>query len=236
MSWPPNLSPTGLVLDNYRVVFEQKSIFWYIKNSLIASVTSVVIAMIVGSITAFSFAFMRWKAKTKSSLLIWIISLRIMPPIATAIPLFLIFAKLRMIDTFPALIIAYTFFNLSFVIWLVYGFFKELPREIVEAGLIDGCSFSKLFSRVVIPLTTPGIMTVALLTFIASWNEFLFGVKLTAFNTRTIPVLISGFMIDRGLLWGQISTVGLISIIPVIIVALFIQRYIVSGLTFGAIK
>jgi len=79
-------------------------------------------------------------------------------------------------------------------------------------------------------------MTVTLLTFIASWNEFLFAVKLTAFNTRTIPVLISGFMIDRGLLWGQVSAVGLVSIIPVIIVALFIQRYIVSGLTFGAIK
>ncbi len=235
-SWPPNFSPTGLVMDNYRVVFEQKSIFWYIRNSLIASITSVIISLIIGCVTAFSFAFMRWKAKTKTSLLIWIISLRIMPPIAAAIPLFLIFARLRMIDTFPALILAYTFFNLSFVIWLVYGFFKELPREIVEAGLIDGCSYTKLFTRVVIPLTIPGIMTVTLLTFIASWNEFLFAVKLTAFNTRTIPVLISGFMIDRGLLWGQVSAVGLVSIIPVIIVALFIQRYIVSGLTFGAIK
>ena len=99
MSWPPNFSPTGLVLDNYRVVFEQKSIFWYIRNSLIASIISVIFSLVIGCIAAFSFAFMRWKAKTKTSLLIWIISLRIMPPIAAAIPLFLIFARLRMIDT-----------------------------------------------------------------------------------------------------------------------------------------
>jgi multiple sugar transport system permease protein len=224
------------VLDNYKVAFELKSVFWYMQNSLIISIGSVTLSMIIGSMAAYSFAQMKWKRKTKKNLLLWIVSLKIMPPIAVAIPLFLIFVALRLIDTYIGMILAYIFFNLPFVIWLSYGFFKELPSEIVEAALIDGCSIVRMFIKVVIPLAAPGLITVLLLTFMTSWNEFLFAVKLTAFNTRTIPVLISGFIIDRGLLWGQLCAVGTISVIPVIIVALFIQKYIVSGLTFGAVK
>ncbi|HEB29404.1 MAG TPA: carbohydrate ABC transporter permease [Spirochaetes bacterium] len=236
LSWPPQFIPKKLVLDNYRAVFEFKSIFWYMKNSLIISIGSVFISMVVGSLAAYSFAQLKWKRKTKKNLLLWIVSLKIMPPIAIAIPIFFIFAALKLIDTYIGMIFAYIFFNLPFVIWLAYGFFKDLPKEIIEAALMDGCGIIKMFLKVVIPLTAPGLITVCLLTFMASWNEFLFAVKLTAFNTRTLPVLISGFIIDRGLLWGQLCAVATISVIPVIIVALFIQKYIVSGLTFGAVK
>jgi multiple sugar transport system permease protein len=236
MTWPPQFIPSKVALDNYKVAFEMKSIFWYMQNSLIISVGSVLVSMAVGGIAAYSFSQMKWRKKVKKNLLLWIVSLKIMPPIAVAIPLFLIFVSLKMIDTYAGLIYAYIFFNLPFVIWLLYGFFKELPREIVEAALIDGCSVARMFAKVIVPLTAPGLITVLLLTFMTSWNEFLFAVKLTAFNTRTLPVLISGFIIDRGLLWGQLCAVGTISVIPVIVVALFIQKYIVSGLTFGAVK
>jgi multiple sugar transport system permease protein len=236
MTWPPQFVPTKVVLDNYKVAFELKSIFWYMKNSVIISVGSVLVSMAVGGIAAYSFSQMKWRRKTKKNLLLWIVSLKIMPPIAVAIPLFLIFVSLKLVDTYAGVIYAYIFFNLPFVIWLLYGFFKELPREIVEAALIDGCSVIRMFTKVIVPLTAPGLITVLLLTFMTSWNEFLFAVKLTAFNTRTLPVLISGFIIDRGLLWGQLCAVGTITVIPVIIVALFIQKYIVAGLTFGAVK
>jgi len=236
LSWPPQFIPSKVVIDNYKVAFEQKSIFWYMKNSLIISVGSVSVSMIVGGIAAYSFAQMRWRKKTKKNLLLWIVSLKIMPPIAIVIPLFLIFVSLKLIDTHIGVIYAYIFFNLPFVIWLAYGFFRELPSEILEAARIDGCGMIRMFVKVIIPLTAPGLITVLLLTFMTSWNEFLFAIKLTAFNTSTIPVLISGFIIDRGLLWGQLCAVGTISVIPVIIVALFIQKYIVSGLTFGAVK
>ncbi len=236
MTWPPQFIPSKVVLDNYRVAFEFKSVFWYMKNSLVISIGSVLVSMIVGALAAYSFAQLKWKRKTKKNLLLWIVSLKIMPPIAVAIPLFLIFVALKLIDRYIGVIIAYIFFNLPFVIWLSYGFFKELPKEIVEAALMDGCSIVRMFLKVVIPLTAPGLITVLLLTFMTSWNEFLFAIKLTAFNTRTLPVLISGFIIDRGLLWGQLCAVGTIAVIPVIIVAVFIQRYIVSGLTFGAVK
>ena len=236
ITWPPQLIPRELSLENYRTAFEQKSIFWYMRNSLIISTSSVLISMVVGSLAAYSFAKMRWGKKAKERLLLWIMGLKIMPPIAVAVPIYLIFIRLRLIDTFPGMIIAYVFFSLPFVIWLGYGFFKELPDGIIEAASIDGCSFPRLMTRIVIPLTQSGLITVLLLNFAASWNEFLFAVKLSAFRVRTLPVLISGFIIDRGLLWGQLCAVATITLIPVVLVSIFIQRYIVSGLTLGAIK
>lgn len=236
LTWPPQLIPREVTLDNYRTAFEFKSIFWYMKNSAIISTSSVLLSLVVGCMASWSFAKMRWKKKGKENLLLWIMGLRIMPPIAVAIPIYMIFIRLKMIDTFVGMIIAYVFFSLPFVIWLSYGFFKELPNEIVEAAAIDGCGFSRLMLRVVVPLSQAGLITVFLLTFMISWNEFLFAVKLSAFRVRTLPVLISGFIIDRGLLWGQLCAVATITVIPVIAISVYIQRYIVAGLTMGAVK
>ena len=236
LTWPPQFIPHEVTLDNYRVAFQFRSVFWYMKNSLIISTCSVLVSMVLGCLAAYSLAKMRWGKKGRKNLLLWIMGLKIMPPIAVAIPIYLIFVLLKLIDTYLGMIIAYIFFSLPFVIWLAYGYFKELPNEIVEAASIDGCGFGRLMSRIVIPLAAPGLITVFLLTFMTSWNEFLFAVKLSAFKVRTLPVLISGFIIDRGLLWGQVCAVATITVIPVILMSLFIQRYIVSGLTFGAIK
>jgi multiple sugar transport system permease protein len=236
LTWPPQFIPKEVTLDNYKAAFEYHSVFWYMKNSLIISTGSVLVSLVFGSMAAYSLAKMKWGRKGKQNLLLWIMGLKIMPPIAVAIPIYLIFIFLKLIDTYLGMIIAYIFFNLPFVIWLAYGYFKDLPNEIVEAAGIDGCSFPRLMLRVVIPLAAPGLITVFLLTFMTSWNEFLFAVKLSAFRVRTLPVLISGFIIDRGLLWGQVCAVATIAVLPVILISLFIQRYIVAGLTFGAIK
>ncbi len=236
LTWPPQFIPHEITLDNYAVAFQFKSVFWYMKNSVIISTCSVLVSMVLGCLAAYSLAKMRWGKKSKQNLLLWIMGLKVMPPIAVAIPIYLIFIALHLIDTFVGMIIAYIFFSLPFVIWLAYGYFKELPTEIIEAASIDGCGFGRLMRRIVIPLTAPGLITVFLLTFMTSWNEFLFAVKLSAFRVRTLPVLISGFIIDRGLLWGQVCAVATIAVIPVVLMSLFIQRYIVAGLTFGAIK
>jgi multiple sugar transport system permease protein len=236
LTWPPQFIPREITLDNYRVAFAFKSVFWYMKNSLIISTGSVLVSMVLGGMAAYSFAKMKWGRKGKQNLLLWIMGLKIMPPIAVAIPIYLIFIYLKLIDSFLGMIVAYIFFNLPFVIWLAYGYFKDLPTEIIEAANIDGCGFARLMARIVVPLSAPGLITVFLLTFMTSWNEFLFAVKLTAFKVRTLPVLISGFIIDRGLLWGQVCAVATITVIPVVLMSLFIQKYIVSGLTFGAIK
>jgi multiple sugar transport system permease protein len=236
LSWPPRFIPKVVTLDNYRVAFEFKSVFWYMKNSLIISTGSVLVSLVLGCMASWSLAKLRWGAKAKKNLLLWIMGLRVMPPIAVAIPIYLIFIHLKLIDSYAGMILAYIFFNLPFVIWLSYGYFKEMPTEIVEAASIDGCGYTRLMARIVVPLTAPGLITVFLLTFMTSWNEFLFAVKLSAFKVRTLPVLISGFIIDRGLLWGQVCAVATITVIPVILISLFIQRYIVAGLTFGAIK
>jgi multiple sugar transport system permease protein len=236
LTWPPQFIPHEVTLDNYKVAFQFKSVFWYMKNSLIISTCSVLVSLVFGCLAAYSLAKLPWGKKGKQNLLLWIMGLKIMPPIAVAIPIYLIFIALHLIDTYLGMIIAYIFFNLPFVIWLAYGYFKELPNEIIEAAGMDGCGFGRLMARIVVPLTAPGLITVFLLTFMTSWNEFLFAVKLSAFRVRTLPVLISGFIIDRGLLWGQVCAVATIAVIPVILMSLFIQRYIVAGLTFGAIK
>ena len=236
LTWPPQFIPHEVTLDNYKVAFQFKSVFWYMKNSLIISTGSVLVSLVFGCLAAYSLAKLPWGKKGKQNLLLWIMGLKIMPPIAVAIPIYLIFIALHLIDTYLGMIIAYIFFNLPFVIWLAYGYFKELPNEIIEAAGMDGCGFGRLMARIVVPLTAPGLITVFLLTFMTSWNEFLFAVKLSAFRVRTLPVLISGFIIDRGLLWGQVCAVATIAVIPVILMSLFIQRYIVAGLTFGAIK
>jgi multiple sugar transport system permease protein len=236
MTWPPRFIPKTVTLDNYKAAFEFKSILWYMKNSIIIALGSVLLSMFIGSLASYSFAKMNWNRKRRKNIVLWIVSLRIMPPIAVAIPIYLIFISLKLLDTFLGMILAYVFFNLPFVIWLTYGFFKELPNEIIEAAKIDGSSFLDIFGRIAIPLAIPGFITVFLLTFMTSWNEFLFAIKLTAFKTRTLPVLIGGFIIDRGLQWGQLCAVAAVTVLPVIIIAFLIQKYIVSGLTFGAIK
>jgi multiple sugar transport system permease protein len=236
LTWPPQLIPEEFTLGNYRMAFEYRSIFWYMRNSIIISTCSVTISMVVGCMAAYSFAKLKWGPKSRRNLLLWIMGLRIMPPIAVAIPIYLIFIRLKLIDRFVGMIFAYVFISLPFVIWLSYGFFKELPNEIVEAASIDGCGFGRLMIRIVVPLAKPGLITVFLLTFMMAWNEFLFAIKLSAFKVRTLPVLISGFIIDRGLLWGQLCAVAAITVIPVVLISVFIQRYIVAGLTMGAIK
>lgn len=235
-SWPPKLVPSTLVAKHYADVFQNRSLFWYVKNSLIISISSVFLAMVIGCLAAYSFAKFSWLEKIRKNILLWIISLRIMPPIAISVPIYLIFVRFHLVDVYHGVILAYIFLNLPFITWLMYVFFRGVPSEIEEAAMIDGCSKIKLLLKITLPLTKPALVTVLLLTFITAWNEFLFAVKLTMFNTRTIPVLMSGFVIDRGLLWGQICAVATISLIPVIIIAFFVQRYIVTGLTFGAMR
>ena len=235
-SWPPKLVPSTLVTKHYADVFQNRSLFWYVKNSLIISISSVFLAMVIGCLAAYSFAKFSWSEKIRKNILLWIISLRIMPPIAISVPIYLIFVRFHLVDVYHGVILAYIFLNLPFITWLMYVFFRGVPSEIEEAAMIDGCSKIKLLLKITLPLTKPALVTVLLLTFITAWNEFLFAVKLTMFNTRTIPVLMSGFVIDRGLLWGQICAAATISLIPVIIIAFFVQRYIVAGLTFGAMR
>lgn len=203
------------------------------KNSLIAALSNVALSMLIGTTAAY--AISRFKVGTKN-LLYWFLGIRMLPPIVASIPLFLIAASLRLIDTYVILPILYLTLNLPFVIWMMKSFIDEIPVDIEESALIDGCSHVGAMVRVVLPLAAPGLVATAVFCFIMAWNEFLFAMIFTRASATTLPVGISGFITEEQIFWGYITAAAAVSAIPPIIFALVFQRYLVRGLTFGAVK
>jgi len=159
-----------------------------------------------------------------------------LPPVVLVIPLFSIFMRLHLVNTIRGLTISYLAFNLPFLIWILMGFFEAIPKELEEAALIDGASRFTAFVRVIFPIAAPGIMAAAVLSFILCWNEFLFALVLTGADSSTVPVALAALQTQRGVLIGKLSAGVVVAIAPIVILSLFIQKYLVRGLSFGAIK
>ena len=167
---------------------------------------------------------------------LWFMIQKMYPAIATAIPVYLVMRHLRLIDTRFALIIMNTSFNLPLVIWLMMGFFEQIPLELEESAKIDGANFVQRFFRIVFPVTTPGIIASAILAFVGAWNEFLFAVILSVNRSKTLPVVIAGFITDRGLEWGPMAATAVITLLPILVVVWALQKNFVQGLAMGAVK
>src|SRR5690606_19015015 len=166
----------------------------------------------------------------------WILSLRMFPPVVTAIPLFLIFSNLRLVDTRLGLILLHASMNLPMIIWLMMGYFQEVPEELEESAQVDGCTRLQSLLRISFPLAAPGVVAAATFSYIFSWNEFMFALIFGRSNAVTMPPVIAGLHASWGIDWGGIFALSLIITAPVIILALAIQRYMIKGLTFGALK
>lgn len=236
LAYPPAIIPPAWTLEGYRVLFEQQDLGHYFANSVIVTVTSTALAVFIGALAAYSLARARFPFRLNGILAFWMLLTRMYPAIATAIPYFLIMRDLRLLDTLPALIVTYTAFNLPFVIWLLIGFYEELPIELERAAMIDGCSVWTRFRKIVLPLSAPALVATAILSAVLAWNEFLFAVMLTRVNAKTLPVVMSGFITDKGTQWDQMTALGVITVLPVLAFALAVQRYLVRGLTLGAVK
>ena len=236
-SYPPVFFPKQIDLRNYIGAMvpppDGRGGLKSVGDSLIVASATTLISLLTGSLAAYSLARYRTGGDNLS---FWILSTRMFPPVASALPLFFIFQRLKMLDTYPVLIVANTIFNLSFVIWMLKGFFEDLPVELEEAALIDGCSPFGAFTRVALPLIAPGLVATALFSFIFTWNEFMFALLLTRRNVRTLTVLVQSLVGGHEILWGQIAASGMISIVPCVALALLLQRYLVRGLTLGAVK
>jgi multiple sugar transport system permease protein len=152
------------------------------------------------------------------------------------IPYFVVLRTLQLSDTHEALILTYISYCLPFVIWLMLGFFQDMPPDIEEAAIVDGCSLWQRFTQVVLPLALPRLAVTAVFAFVFAWNEFLYASILTSFNAKTLPVVISGYISDKFLRWGEMSALGTAMVLPVVLFSAFVQRYLVRGLTFGAVK
>lgn len=220
--------------EHYREVFEAGRVANSLVNSLVVAVSSSVLALVLGTPAAYALA--RFEFRGKSHLWFWIISNRFISPIVVAVPFFLLARDLDLLNTRLVLIIVYLTFNLPLVIWLCIDQFRAVPREVEQAAFVDGAGQWRVFGSIALPLAVPGIAVSGILCFVFSWNEFLFSLVLTREETRTAPVEAANFMTGFGVLWGQMMATGTMIVLPVLVFAALASRYLVRGLTMGAVK
>jgi ABC-type glycerol-3-phosphate transport system permease component len=231
----PSLLPTTLVLDHYRALFIERDFWVPIRNSLIVAGTTTAICVTVGGLCAYALARLRFRGK--APLLGLILAVSVFPQISVVSPLYLLLRRLHLINTYPGLILPYLTFAMPLTVWLLVGFFRQLPAELEEAAMVDGASRLRALREVILPLALPGLAATAILTFVYSWNEFLFALSFTLGPERqTVPVAIALFRGQYQVPWGQILAAAVVATAPVAVLVLLFQRRIVQGLTAGAVK
>jgi multiple sugar transport system permease protein len=234
---PPRWLSFSPTLAHYADAFVSRSFGQYLATSATVAVLSTLASVTLGTFAAYALARFRWPAKLDQRLSLWILSTRMFPPIVSAVPLFLMMRDLRLLNTTAALVIVYTAFNLPFVVWMMRGFFQELPREMEEAAMIDGDSRLGALFRIILPLVVPGLAATAVFCLIMSWNEFLLALVLTQTDAAmTLPVGIAGRVTQYEIKWGVMSAAGVVAMLPILIFAMSVQRYLVRGLSLGAVK
>jgi multiple sugar transport system permease protein len=220
-------------LQHFEYVMEE-GFQWNLLTSFVLCTVSTALVVIIGTPAAYAFA--RYEMKFKDDLFLFILATRMAPPICLVIPFYLIFARIGLLDTFLGLALAYMTFNLSFYVWVLRSFCRDLPVELEEAATLEGWSHAQIFRRVVFPLLRNGIVATAVLCFIFAWNEFLFAFLLGGKVMQTLPVSIPKLITSQGVRWGEMAVVGMTSLLPVLIAVFVLQRHIVRGLTLGAVK
>lgn len=220
-------------LAHFQYVLAQ-GFHWSLLSSFILCTVSTALVVVIGTPAAYAFA--RFEMRFKDDLFLFILATRMAPPVCLVIPFYLIFAKVGLLDSFIGLTLAYMTFNLSFYIWVLRSFCRDLPVEIEEAATLEGWSQIQVFRRVVLPLLRNGIVATSVLCFIFAWNEFLFAFMLGGKAVQTLPVSIPKLITSQGVRWGEMAIVGMTALLPVLIAVFLLQRHIVRGLTLGAVK
>jgi multiple sugar transport system permease protein len=229
---PPTLlfRPT---LQNYADLVESKFVR-SLMNSTVTATSTTILALLLGVPAGYAFSRARFRAQRVVSL--WTLTTRMAPPIAFGIPFFLIYKDLGLIDTRIGLVIIYLTFNLSLVIWMMRAFFDGVPRSLEEAAYIDGAGIATAFVKIALPLAAPGLATTAIFTFLLSWNDFFYSLLLTRSEAITAPVAIVNFMNYESWEWGKVAAAATMIMLPVVALSVVVRKYIVRGLTAGAVK
>lgn len=221
-------------LEHYIQVITERSLLISLKNSLIVTIAATSLSIFLGLLAAYGLA--RYNFKGKDFLGTWILSNKMLPPIAIAVPIFSLFTALRLVDTYAGLIWIYTAFNLPLAVWLLKPYIEDIPVELERAAAVDGCSKLTILWRIVLPLAMPGILATALFCFVLTWNEYLFSLILTGPEARTLPVMAAGIRTRRREIWGQVGAAGVMITLPALLFGLAIQKQLVRGLLPGGIK
>jgi multiple sugar transport system permease protein len=207
-----------------------------VKNSVIVAAGTIVIVMPVASLAAYSLSRFKWTKLVSAGLLGWILVFHMVPPITLVGPWYLLFRRLGLYNTHIGLILTHVTLNLPMSIWLILSFLQDVPNELEEAALIDGCRRMQTFMYVVLPLVVPGLIAAGILAFIFSWNEFAVALNVTSLQSSTIPVGIARFAQQNEIRHGEMAAASILATIPAIMLVFFFQRFIVKGLTLGALK
>lgn len=221
-------------LTNYIEVIADPRVAGFLINSLIVALSATFFGLLIGAPAAYVLARHRFTGDAKIAF--WILATRFTPPIAMLIPFFVIFYNIGILGTHVGLIIAHVGINLAMIVWILRGFFQDLPRDLEEAAFIDGAGRFTAFRKVILPLAMPGIAAVGILTFLSSWNEFLFSMVLGSNDVMTVPVGIYAYIGFEQIEWGKLSAAATLMLAPVVIFILLFQRQLVRGLTLGAVK
>lgn len=230
ISWPPKLlfEPT---LQNYRKVFEEQNFLQYFMNSTIVATVSVGLSLLVGLPAAYSIA-----RYTQHRLAVFILLARLMPGISFLMPWYIIFSRLGLMDTYVALILSHMLIALPIVVWIMTTYFNTIPRELEESAMVDGATRQYAFLKIILPLSGPGIITATTLSFIFSWNNFMFSQVLSMEKTKTLPIAVYNFLSYAEVDWGGVMAAAVSIMAPAIVLTMIFQRYVVKGLTMGAVK
>lgn len=231
---PPKWIFFDFTLKNFQEVWYNTDVLRFLKNSIIVTTGTTILSLLLGVPAGYAIA--RSKSFLINSSSYFFLILLMVPPIAMLIPFYLVMRDLRLLGTYASLIIIDTIFDAAFVVWMMRSYFKDVPEEMEEAGLVDGASHFQAFYRIALPLSVPGIVASALYCIIFSWNDFLFALMLTSPQTKTIPLGILASFSAVEISWGIMATMCIFAIIPAVIISLFLNRYFVQGLTMGAAK
>lgn len=238
LSIPPVIIPSRITFENYVQLFTDPSsdALLCLKNSVIITLAATALSVLIGSLAAYALSHLELPYKIVPILATTILLMGFYPKITTVIPYFAIMRSLGLIDTQIAIIIAFVGLNLPTTVWLMITFFEELPKEIEQSAMLDGCGPWGRFAKIALPLAAPGMAVSAIMSAILCWIEFMIASSLAIVRAKTLPIAVSAYLQDKGMHWGPMSALGVITVIPVILFCIFVQKYLVRGLTFGAVK
>nr|WP_244323354.1 carbohydrate ABC transporter permease [Paraburkholderia dipogonis] len=221
-------------LDSFREVFARSNYFDFALHSVQISVGSTLICLLFAVPCAYSMAF--FPTSKTQKILLWMLSTKMMPSVGVLVPLYLVFKNTGLLDTVSGMLIIYTLINLPIAVWMAFTYFNEIPRDILEAGRMDGATTWHEIVYLLLPMSTPGLASTSLLLFILSWNEAFWSINLSSSNAAPLTVFIASYSSPEGLFWAKLSAASVLAVAPILVVGWLSQKQLVRGLTFGAVK
>lgn len=234
-AYPAKLIPTEITFEHYVEIFSTPAIFGYLRNSIVVSVVTAVLSVIVSMYMGYAFSKFRFRGR--KSLMYFVLSSQMFPQALLLVTLYVVFAQFNLLNTYQALIISFTTFTLPLCVWMLKGFFDALPDDLIEAAKIDGAGPWRTFHSVILPLAAPGLVAAGLFAFVRGWNDFMFALTLAGPDKQTLPPgLVNTFIFEASAAWPALMAASLLVSTPVCIAFIFLQRFLVGGITAGAVK